>query len=206
MGDTLSIGEVVHQVEAEPSSSCWTPSSHLSEGRSLKETEISGDERPSQRETERPRRSARGQARPGEKLTWSPEHRGRVGAGGGEAAAGRTQERAPPQPFSSSLRARDSTVHSVGGAALCCCPPAPAPFFSRSRPAASPTHPPRANHRSSSRVPAPPLRSSLSHWLEPQGRVPRAGGNHWWAEPAEFPDEGTFCSIKGARKAGDGAV
>lgn len=122
------------------------------------------------------------------------------------AAVGRTPARAPPQPFSSALQARDATVRSLGGASLCFCPPAAAPFFSRSRPAASPTLPARANHRSSSRAPAPPVRSSLSYWLKLQGRIPKAGGNHWWAEPAEFPDEGTFCSIKGARKAGDGAV
>lgn len=59
VGDTF-IREVVHQVEAELSSSCRTPSSHQSEGRTLKETEICGHERPGQRATERRRLSARG--------------------------------------------------------------------------------------------------------------------------------------------------
>lgn len=34
----------------------------------------------------------------------------------------------------------------------------------------------------------------------------RAGGGHWWDEQPEFPDEGTFCGIKAAGKAGDSAV
>lgn len=149
----------------------------------------------------RPQLSARGQARPGGKLTWSPEHRG----GGGPLQRGGHQRALLPS-LSAPPSGHVTPPSTLGGAALCCCPPAAAPFFSRSGPAASPTLPTRANHRSSSRAPAPPLCFSLSHWLEPQGRVPRAGGNHWWAEPAEFPDEGTFCSIKGARKAGEGAV
>ena len=71
-----------------------------------------------------------------------------------------------------------------------------------------PPPPPSAcsNRNSSCEAPAPPPFSSLSHWLKLQGRVPRAGGSHWWDEQPEFPDEGTFCSIKGAGKAGDSAV
>lgn len=71
---------------------------------------------------------------------------------------------------------------------------------------ALPPPPSRPNSGSSYEAPAPPPFSTFSHWLKPQGRVPRAGGSHWWDEQSEFPDEGTFCSIKGAGKAGDSAV
>lgn len=76
-----------------------------------------------------------------------------------------------------------------------------------SHPSLLPPPSPRPNSGSSCEAPAPPTSSALAHWLKPQGRVPGAGGSHWWAEPSEFPDEGTFCRrIKGAGKAGDSAV
>lgn len=90
---------------------------------------------------------------------------------------------------------------------LCFFPPAAVPFFSRVPiPPFSPTSFSCPNNSSSCKAPAPPPFSSLAHWLRLQGRGPRAGGSHWWDEQSEFPDEGTFCSIKGAGKAGDSAV
>ncbi|XP_068954578.1 uncharacterized protein [Petaurus breviceps papuanus] len=55
---------------------------------------------------------------------------------------------------------------------------------------------------------SPPLRplASHAHWLRRRERVSRPSGSHWCGGRSEFPDEGTFCSIKGAGKAGDSAV
>lgn len=200
------VGDTFYQGSGSPSrsSSHWTPSSHLSEGRSLKETQI----------------CAEGKARPegnreapvvSEGPGWS-RREAHVVSG---AARGRLRRGGRPRALLPGLSAPPSghvtppSTRSVAQRAVAAALPPRPPFFSRCRPAGLPppnSIPTRANHRSSSRAPAPPLSSRLSHWPKPQGRVPRAGGHHWWAEPAEFPDEGTFCGIKGARKAGDGAV
>lgn len=120
-----------------------------------------------------------------------------------------------PEPLNSASRTRDHSRGGVGGGSpssrsiarsVSSLPPLcpSSPQFQSLRPPPPPSA--CSNRDSSCEAPAPPPFSSLSHWLKLQGRVPRAGGSHWWDEQSEFPDEGTFCSIKGAGKAGDSAV
>ena len=134
---------------------------------------------------------------------------GRRGRGGG---GGRCSVlRAPPLSFSAPPPRHVTTAggspcsRSVARSVSSLPPPCPSsPQFPSLRPPPPPS--PRPNSDSSREAPAPPPFSSLAHWLRLQGRVPRAGSSHWWDEQSEFPDEGTFCSIKGAGKAGDSAV
>lgn len=201
-GKSQSIREVVHRAEADLS--------HLSQRGNWRGPEICGKERngPAGGELRGPG------CQPGARLDREESSRGRPnpagnrvggGCGGEDVSAPLPRRSAPPSGHVTSPSARSVAVAQRSVSAL----PPRRPSSPRSVPPPPPLvprYPARANHRSSSRAPAPPPRSVLSHWLEPQGRVPKAGGNHWWAEPAEFPDEGTFCGIKGARKAGDGAV
>lgn len=168
---------MVHQVEAELSSSHWTPSSHLSAGRSLKETEICGDERPGRRETERPGLSARGQARPGGKLTWSPEHRG--GVGGELRRGGRQRALLPSLSAPPSRHVTPPSTLSVAQGSVAALPPR-----RPSSPGPVPPHPPLFPHapitaRARERPPHHPASRSAIGWNlkdASRGRAATIGG------------------------------
>lgn len=100
--------------------------------------------------------------------------------GGEEASAALPGRPAPPSGHVTPASVR-SLARSLGGAALCFCPPAVAPFFSRSRPAASPTPPPtrQSLRELASARPASPLRplplAAASRTRPEGGRPPLVG-------------------------------